>query len=157
MALSIDDYAASFGEEPGYLDFARVGPVGRTVKDEQYALAGLLGRARFGTIDSLHEQDARVRDAVAALIGFRPDQVAFQSNTSQALTQAVFGLSGEIAMAASEFPSLPFAAVRAREAMGLPTASAALREAYEGLPNVTIRRNLGGHSLATIRHALGIA
>jgi len=118
MPLTIDDYAASFGEEPGYLDYARVGPVGRTVKDEQYALAGLLGRARFGTIDSLHEQDSRVREAVAALIGFRPDQVSFQSNTSQALTQAVFGLSGEIAMAASEFPSLPFAAVRAREAMG---------------------------------------
>lgn len=45
----------------------------------------------------------------------------------------------------------------AQEAMGLPTASAALREAYEGLPNLTIRRNLGGNSLATIRHALGIA
>ena len=42
-------------------------------------------------------------------------------------------------------------------AMGLPTASSALREAYEGLPNVTIRRTLGSHSLATIRQALGIA
>ena len=118
MSLSIDDYAALFGEEPGYLDFARVGPVGRTVKDEQYALAGLLGRARFGTIDSLHEQDERVREAVADTLGFRADQVSFQPNTSQALTQAIFGLSGEIAMAPSEFPSLPFAAERARESMG---------------------------------------
>lgn len=43
-----------------------------------------------------------------------------------------------------------------REAMGLPTASTALREAHEGLPNVAIRRALGNHSLATIRHALGV-
>jgi len=44
-----------------------------------------------------------------------------------------------------------------QEAMGLRTANTALREAYEGLPNVTIQRNLSGHSLTTIRHALGIA
>ena len=46
--ISLDDYAASFGEEPGYLNFAAEGPPGRAVQDEQYALTGLLGRARFG-------------------------------------------------------------------------------------------------------------
>lgn len=117
--MTIDEYAELFGEEPGYLDFAKAGPVGRTVKDEQYAMAGLLGRARFGTLDAFElEQHARVREAVAALTGFRDDQVVFQPNTSQGLMQAIFAASGTVAMAASEFPSLPFAAVRASEATG---------------------------------------
>ena len=116
--MSIDDYSDLFSEEPGYLDFARVGPISSNVAEEQNALTHLLSRARFGTVDSLHEQDARVRESVTALTGFRADQVVFQPNTSQALMQAIFGLSGSIAMAQSEFPSMPFAAVRAREAIG---------------------------------------
>ena len=116
--MTIDDYSALFDEEPGYLDFARVGPIGSNVVAEQNALTHLLSHARFGTVDLLHEQDTRLRDAVAAMTGFRSDQVAFQPSTSQGLMQAIFGLSGTIAMASSEFPSLPFAAVRAREAIG---------------------------------------
>lgn len=118
---SIEDYAASFGEEPGYLDFARVGPPGRAVKDEQYALTGLLGRGRFGTIDSMFEQDARVRDAVAAVTRFRPDQIVFQPNTSTGMMHAMFGLTGGVAMSAGEFPSITFAAVRAGQALGVVT------------------------------------
>ncbi len=118
---SIEDYAATFGEEPGYLNFAFVGPPGRAVKDEQYAQMGLLGRGRFGTIDGLLEQDARVRDAIAALTGFTADQVAFQPNTSQGLVHAMFGLSGAVALSSAEFPSLTFSAVRASEALGLVT------------------------------------
>jgi selenocysteine lyase/cysteine desulfurase len=116
--MTIDDFAASFEEEPGYLDFARVGPIGRVVVEEQRAMSDALARARFGTIDGLAEQDERMRAAVSALTGFRPDQVAFQPTTSQALMHAVFGITGTIAMAATEFPSLPFAAVRAHEALG---------------------------------------
>ena len=117
--MTIDDYAELFGEEPGYLDFARVGPVGRTVKDEQYAMAGLLGRARFGTVETLEpEQDARVRAAAASLTGFRDDQIVFQPNTTQGLMQSLFALSGTVAMASSEFPSLPFSAVRASDSIG---------------------------------------
>jgi selenocysteine lyase/cysteine desulfurase len=59
-----------------------------------------------------------VREAVSALTRFRPDQVVFQPNTSIGLMQAVFGITGTLALAASEFPSLPFAAVRAHEALG---------------------------------------
>jgi selenocysteine lyase/cysteine desulfurase len=117
--MTIEDYAATFGEEPGYLDFARVGPPGRGVKDEQYALTGLLGRGRFGTIDGLFEQDARVREAVAALTRFRPDQIVFQPNTSSGMMHALFGLTGGVAMSAGEFPSLTFAAVRAEQSLGV--------------------------------------
>src|SRR6202012_5618049 len=119
--ITLDDFVASFGEEPGYLDFAAVGPPGRSVKDEQYAQMGLLGRARFGTIESLPEQEARVRKAVAAVAGFRPDQVLFQPNTSTGLMHAMFGLTGGVAVSGAEFPSLTFAAVRAAEALGVVT------------------------------------
>lgn len=116
---TIDEHAASFGEEPGYLDFASVGPPGRGVKDEDYAQFGLLGRARFGTIGSLLEQDARVRQAVASVSGFRADQVVFQPNTSMGLMHAMFGLTGGVALSPAEFPSMTFAASRASEALGV--------------------------------------
>jgi selenocysteine lyase/cysteine desulfurase len=119
--ITLEDYTASFGEEPGYLNFAAEGPPGRAVKDEQYALMGLLGRARFGTIESLFEQDARVRDAIAAVTRFAPAQVAFQPNTSIGLMHAMFGLTGGVAMSPAEFPSNTYAAVRAAEAIGAVT------------------------------------
>jgi selenocysteine lyase/cysteine desulfurase len=119
--ISLEDFTASFGEDPGYLDFAFAGPPGRGVKDEQYAQLGLLGRARFGTIDSLLEQDARVRSAVAAVTGFRADQIAFQPNTSMGLMHTMFGLTGGVAMSPAEFPSVTFAAVRAAEILGVVT------------------------------------
>ncbi|MGV8885483.1 MAG: aminotransferase class V-fold PLP-dependent enzyme [Microbacteriaceae bacterium] len=117
--ITINDYADQFTDEPGYLDFARVGPIGLTVKDEESALSELLGRARFGSYSILEEQDQRVREAVAAIIGFDADQIAFQPNTSQGLMHTMFGITGGVALAPSEFPSITFAAVRAAEALGV--------------------------------------
>jgi selenocysteine lyase/cysteine desulfurase len=119
--ISFDDYVASFGEEPGYLNFASVGAPGRAVKDEDYALTALLGRARFGSLDSLDEQDGRVRNAVARLTGFTPAQIGFQPNTSSGLMHAMFGLTGGVALSPAEFPSMTYAAVRAAEALGAIT------------------------------------
>lgn len=117
--MDLDDYLERFSDEPGYLDFARVGPIGRAARDEESAMSSLLGRARFGSLGVLEEQDARVRDAVAGALRFRPDQVVFQPNTSQGLLQAMFGLDGRVAVSVAEFPSLPFATVRAGEARGM--------------------------------------
>ena len=118
---TISEFASQFSEEPGYLDFAGVGPIGHGVEAEAAAQNGLLGRARFGTLGSLAEQELRVRESVAQLTGFRPDQVAFQPNTSQGLMHAMFGLSGGVALSAAEFPSITFAAVRAASAIGALT------------------------------------
>lgn len=96
--VNIDDYTERFDEEPGYLNFARVGPIGRTVREEQLAMNEVLGRGRFGAIESLESQDERVREAVAALTRFRPDQIAFQPNTSTGLMQAIFGVTGTLAL-----------------------------------------------------------
>jgi selenocysteine lyase/cysteine desulfurase len=119
--ISLEEYAASFGEEPGYLNFAFAGPPGRAVKDEQYAQMGLFGRARFGTLDGLIDQDDRVCNAVSAVTGFAPSQVTFQPNTSTGLMHVMFGLSGGVAVSAADFPSITYATVRAAEALGAIT------------------------------------
>ncbi len=117
--LSIDAYAARFKEEPGYLDFARVGPVGRAVQEEIAAQYATLARGRFGSLDAVMDQGGRLQSAVAALTGFRADQVVFQPNASQGLMHAMFGITGGVAMSPAEFPSITFAAVRAAQALGV--------------------------------------
>jgi selenocysteine lyase/cysteine desulfurase len=116
---TIDDFAAGFSEEPGYLNFASVGPLGRAVIEEQQAQIELLRRARFGSLASLDQQDARVREAVGAVTGFRPDQVVFQPNTSSGLIHAMFGITGGVLLSPAEFPALPFAAVRAADSLSV--------------------------------------
>ncbi|MCU1405634.1 MAG: hypothetical protein JWQ43_1937 [Glaciihabitans sp.] len=117
--MNIDDFVATFSEEPGYLNFASVGTIGSTVEEEQQALTRLLATGRFGTLDSLAAQDERLREAVASLTGFRADQVVFQPNTSEGLMQTMFGVTGGVALSAAEYPSMTFAAVRAAESLGV--------------------------------------
>jgi selenocysteine lyase/cysteine desulfurase len=118
MSLSLDDFRSRFDEEPGYFDFASVGPPGETVLAEALAQNTLLSRARFGSLDAVRDQHGRVRDAVASVTGFRSEQIVFQPNTSSGLMHALFGITGgDVLLSAAEFPSLPFAAVRAEQAL----------------------------------------
>jgi len=115
---TIEEFASGFHDEPGYLDFARFGPPGAGVVSEQNAQMEALTRARFGSLDVAFDQDARVREAVAELLGFSAQQVSFQPNTSIGLMHTMFGLTGVVAMSPAEFPSLPYAATRASAALG---------------------------------------
>ena len=115
--ITLDDFTADFTEDPGYFDFARVGPIGTTVLEEQRALGELLARARFGSLNTLETADLRVRKAIATLPGFSSDQVVFQPNTSSGLMHAMFGFTGGVAMSPAEYPSITFAAARAAEAL----------------------------------------
>jgi selenocysteine lyase/cysteine desulfurase len=115
--VAIDAYIAGFGEEPGYLDYGRFGPLAASVAEETAALAHVLERARYGSLDIFVEQDARVRQATADLTGFPVEQIVFQPNTSQGIMHAMFGLTGSVLLSPGEFPSLPIAAVRAQEAL----------------------------------------
>lgn len=117
--LSLGDYQKRFDEEPGYLDYARIAPVGRTVLEEHTALSGVLAHARFGSLGALFTQHDRAKDAVAAVGGFRPDQVVFQPNTSQGLMHTMFGLTGGVALSPTEFPSMTFAVQRAADSLGV--------------------------------------
>ena len=119
--LAIDEFTARFEEEPGYLDFARMAPIGSTVRTEEQAMMSLLARSRFGTLSTLGDQDLRVREAVAALIGFDAAQVVFQPNTSQVLMHVMFCLSGRVAVSAVDFPSSPFAITMAADALSSVT------------------------------------
>ena len=56
---------------------------------------------------------------VPALLGMRPDQVVFQPSTSQALMHVMFGVTGGIAAATEEFPSIGYGIARAAEALGV--------------------------------------
>lgn len=114
---SIEEYAAGFGEEPGYLDFAAYGPPGQAVIAEQLALVERVRTARFGSLDHLWKADARLRAALAESIGFDDEQIVFQPNTSTGLMQVMFALTGPVLLSPAEFPSTTFATVRSAESL----------------------------------------
>lgn len=115
--MTIDAFIAGFTEEPGYLDYGRVGPLATSAAEESTALMQVLERARHGSLDVFAEQDGRVRAAASALTGFPVESIVFQPSTSQGIMHAMFGLTGSVLLAPGEFPSLPIAAVRASEAL----------------------------------------
>lgn len=119
---TIEEFAAGFDEEPGYLDYGRVGPLSRAVHAEVLGQYEMLAKARFGTIDRMHAEAGRVREAVSALTGFPVGQIAFQPNASTGLMHAAFGLTGgEVLLSPAEFPSVTYAAARASQAMHVVT------------------------------------
>jgi selenocysteine lyase/cysteine desulfurase len=115
--VTIDAFTAGFTDEPGYLDYGRFGPLATAAAEESFALTQVLQRARHGSVDVFAEQDARVRTAASALLGFPADAIVFQPNTSQGLMHAMFGLTGGVLLSPGEFPSVTIAAVRAQEAL----------------------------------------
>ncbi|MCP2030318.1 selenocysteine lyase/cysteine desulfurase [Okibacterium sp. HSC-33S16] len=117
----LSDFLADFDSDPGYLDYASIGPLSVAAQAEQRVSLELLGRARFGGLGAFAAQDERMRTAVAAVTGFSPSQVVAQPNTSMGLMHAMFGMTGSVLISAADFPSLPFAAVRAAESMHVLT------------------------------------
>ncbi|MDO9589662.1 MAG: aminotransferase class V-fold PLP-dependent enzyme [Microcella sp.] len=115
----IDTFIEGFGEDAGYLDFARLAPIGEPARGESLAMLDVMSRARFGALSTVGDQDARVRESVGARVRMRPDQVVFQPSTSQALMHVMFGLTGGVAASSGEFPSVGYAMARAAEALGV--------------------------------------
>ncbi|MDQ1575456.1 MAG: hypothetical protein QOH55_606 [Microbacteriaceae bacterium] len=114
---TVEEFATGFLEEPGYLDYGRVGPLSSVVLAEANAHNEILSRARFGSLQGVRQEGERMRAAVADVTGFPADQVVFQPNTSTGLMHAMFGLTGGVLLSPGEFPSVTFAAVRAAEAL----------------------------------------
>jgi selenocysteine lyase/cysteine desulfurase len=115
---TIDEYAAGFQEEAGYLDHAAFGPVQTAVLEEQRVLGTIQEHVRFGVMEVLDEQDARLRTVAARLVRRRDDQVVSQTSTTPGLLHAAFGLTGGVLVAADEYPSLPLALASAAAATG---------------------------------------
>jgi len=121
VLTSIDDFVAGFNEDPGYFDFARVGPIGEAVREESSALESLIGRSRFGTLDIFEKQDARVREAIGTLTGIAAEQIVSQPTTSQGLMHTMFGITGAVALSRADYPSLTVSVTRASESLGVLT------------------------------------
>jgi selenocysteine lyase/cysteine desulfurase len=121
VTRTVDEYAGRFGEDPGYLDYARFGPLGRTVLEEEEALRSALIHARFGSLAPLGGQHDRMRAAASALLGLPADRIVFQPNTSQGLLHAMFGITGGIAVSPGEFAAITVAIDRASHALGVLT------------------------------------
>lgn len=115
---ALEEFVTDFGEDAGYLDFARLGPASGAVVAEERMMGEFSYRSRFASLDLAQEHGERAMKAVANLTGFREDQVVFQPDTSTGLMHALFGLEGTIAMSPLEYPSLRFAAARAERALG---------------------------------------
>lgn len=113
-----DAFAAGFTEDPGYLDYAKVGPLSAAVLAETAASHEALARFRHGALARLADASERARAGLAALTGFRADQIVAQPSTSHGLMHVMFGLTGTLLMSPAEFPSLPVAAQRAADALG---------------------------------------
>ena len=120
---TIDEFAAGFAEIPGYLDFARAGPLGRAVLEEEQALVERCVGRGSAACSSLDGQDERVRDAVSDLSQpvSGPDQVGVQPNTSAGLMHAMFGVTGGVARLPPMSPAPTFVAVLAAQSLGVLT------------------------------------
>lgn len=116
--MNIAEYADGFAEEPGYLDHAAFGPVQTAVLEEQRVLGTIQEHMRFGAMETLDEQDVRVRTVAARLVGRREDQVVSQTATTPGLLHTAFGLTGGVLVSADEYPSLPLALASAASATG---------------------------------------
>ncbi|MET1051553.1 MAG: aminotransferase class V-fold PLP-dependent enzyme [Mycetocola sp.] len=117
----IDEFIDGFGEESGYLDYGRVGPLSAVVQDEIRGQVDLLGRARFGVGDALVRQNERMLSAVSVLTGFPTENIVSQPNTSMGLMHTMFGITGGLLLSAGDFPSLTVAATRAADALQVLT------------------------------------
>lgn len=148
--MDVEEYLSRFEEEPGYLDFARFGPVGRTVLDEAAAYLPAVAHARFGSAIALGSQDERVREAVAAVTGFPTEQTVFQESAAAGLLQVMFGMAGVVAVSPTASAALAVAARRAADALetlavrwiepdhGLVTAGTILRQLDEDVTAVAV-------------------
>jgi selenocysteine lyase/cysteine desulfurase len=116
-----DSFAMGFTEDPGYLDYAKVGPLSAAVLAEAISAHESLAKARNGSIGGLTGATERTLAGLAAVSGFRPDQIVAQPSTSHGLMHVMFGLAGTLLLSPAEFPSLPVAARRAADASGSMT------------------------------------
>ncbi|KHK98467.1 aminotransferase class V [Microbacterium mangrovi] len=112
-------FLVSFEEEPGYLDWARFGPLSASVRSELLADAELLATGRRAGIELVAEGEGRARELIGELTGRRADHVALQPSTGAGLMQVLFGLRGGILLSRREFPAFPIAVQRAADAFGV--------------------------------------
>lgn len=110
---AIEDYAATFTEDPGYLNWAAFGPVSEAARAAQAADADLLGTGRGEAVAEVFGRVATAREGIADLLGADADEVTLHTASTPALQHAFAGLSGHVIASSAEFPSITITLDRA--------------------------------------------
>ncbi|MDR2321903.1 MAG: aminotransferase class V-fold PLP-dependent enzyme [Microbacterium sp.] len=113
---AIDDYTATFGEDPGYLNWAAFGPLSPAARAALVSDADLLATGRAEGIAATAGRTAEAQAAVAGLLGSAPGEVTVHPSSTHALQQALAGLDGTAIASAAEFPSVTITLERAAAA-----------------------------------------
>lgn len=130
---ALESYLAGFDAETGYLNWASFGPLSAAVREEARADDELSATGRPSGIDLVAGHVDEARALVATVLGASPDDVVLAPSTTDALFQAMCGLSGTVVLSPNEYPSIPVAARRAADLRGELT----VRELDPALPVVT--------------------
>ncbi|NUR83281.1 MAG: aminotransferase class V-fold PLP-dependent enzyme, partial [Nonomuraea sp.] len=98
-------YLEEFAEPPGYLDFARVGPLSRAVASRLASVAAM--RVDGMPLDRLAGYADAARDSAALLLGAAAHEVSFVSSTSHGLFAAAAAVRGDgvVLVPRGEFPA----------------------------------------------------
>lgn len=115
---SFSDYAAAFGSNPGFLNWASFAPLSASVLSEVAADAEMLSTGRPAAFTLSRERIQEARGLVAELLGApaRLDDVTLQPSTTHGLMHAFYGLRGTVLASPAEFPSVSHTLDRAAKA-----------------------------------------
>ena len=116
-----DDYLRRFCEPPGYLDFARFGPVSADVSETLTRAAVATMRHPREALDGFRREEAAAAEAGAALLGAARHEVALVSSTSHGMFAAAHALHGPgaVLVPRTDFPAAVYPWLRAAERGGL--------------------------------------
>jgi len=104
-AEALDVYVAESGCPDGYLDFARFGPLLRSVASSVRRAVRITGREPH-RYDYLAAREPAATRLLSQLTGFPQQQIALSPNTSTALFQVAFALPpGDLLVSPFEFPA----------------------------------------------------
>lgn len=113
---AIDEYAATFAEEPGYLNWAAYGPMSPVARAALHEAAETLSTGRAADVAAATDLATGAQNAVAALLDADPEEVTLHPSSTHALQQALAGIDGEVFAAGAEFPSVTITLARAAAA-----------------------------------------
>lgn len=110
---ALEEYRSTFGEEYGYLNWAAYGLLSPAITAEAVADAELLGSPRPASHTLVHDRVPEARELLAEMLDVSADAVTLQPSATYGLMHALYGLSGEVLAASSEFPSITVSLERA--------------------------------------------
>ena len=110
-----EDFLATFDGEPGYLNWAAIGPLSPSVRAEVFADADLLGSGRPSSLALVRERIEQARELTADLLAADVDEITLQPSSTHALMHAFYGLKGAVVASAAEFPSITLTLERASQ------------------------------------------